>query len=1017
MARSPFSDSAERSLQSSLRTSDGRGSSSPGGSPLSRTPSGGRRGGGPRICYWLYRHGWGWLQTALPIALLVSLLAGVGGLGSLERGLLDRWMRWRAPEPLDERVVIVEITEADIRQMGELPLSDEMLTQALERLLEARPRLIGLDIYRDIPQEPGQARLQRLFAETSHLIGIEKALGDTVAPPPLLQERGQVALADVLEDQDGIVRRVLVSVSLEGEVRMTLSTRLALDYLREQGVSLEPSSRCVSCYTLGQAHLRPLPRHMGGYSERMEGGYQIFLNYRLGAPQTFRRVRFADLLDGRVPQEQLRDRLVLIGSTAVSGKDFFGTPYGLGPQAMSGVELQAQMTSQLLAAALDGRGLLRVGTVLQEGLWIGVWTLLATGSFHWLLRWGRGSRWPKNEVSGLRGLGEGFLGERMPLGLLFTLHVGFYWLLLGGLGYLGFQNSVLIPVISPGLATLAVSVIVSHRYRHWQLQRSHAQLEAAHLRLLEYSQELEQKVRDRTQALQVAKQQAEDANRAKSEFLATLSHELRTPLNGILGYVDLLQRDLLSPTEAKRVSPAQALATISDCGTHLRMLIEDILDLSKIEARQFELQLGEFELLRVLQGIERLFRLRSQQQGLRLDCEFDSQLPTFVRGDEHRLRQVLFNLLSNAIKFTDWGTVALRVTRVTPPCEELCEGPCEGDNGEMEESREGDGVIPYRQRVFLDFRVADTGVGMTVAEMGRIFQPFQQVGQGEKHREGAGLGLAISSYLVEKMGGRLQVESHPGRGSVFSFMIPLERVENGQETAANPLRRQASGRRAIALEGSVVPRVGVLERQEYSSRLLQDWLGELGCAVILAGESGLGAEGPDLVFVDWMLSFAIIEGRQGEDESLRQFWAWQRDNPELKWVVCSASAFEGDQLAALEGGADGFLTKPLSRDKLVAVLSQVLGYHWSYEEVSSEVVKSEMAIVETDGPTEEQVRVLQSWLLQGNLHQISLLVNEWRLENPALVPFAEEVVRYCDGFEVWRLRALLGMGERRGGTI
>ena len=185
MARSLFSDSTGRWPQSSLRSSGWGGFPPSGRRRSSRNFSGHPpQDYGPGVCDWLQGYWRGVLRTALLVALLVGLVTALGGLAALERGLLDRWMRWRPLERLDERVVIVEVTEGDLRRIGELPLSDQLLAQGLERLIQGQPRVIGLDLYRDMPQEPGHDRLQEILETTPNLIGIEKALEEPVAAPP-----------------------------------------------------------------------------------------------------------------------------------------------------------------------------------------------------------------------------------------------------------------------------------------------------------------------------------------------------------------------------------------------------------------------------------------------------------------------------------------------------------------------------------------------------------------------------------------------------------------------------------------------------------------------------------------------------------------------------------------------------------------------------------------------------------------------------------------------------------------
>jgi len=319
-----------------------------------------------------------------------------------------------------------------------------------------------------------------------------------------------------------------------------------------------------------------------------------------------------------------------------------------------------------------------------------------------------------------------------------------------------------------------------------------------HLAIAIENRRLFEQTQQRALELDRAKDLAETANRAKSDFLARMSHELRTPLNAILGYAQILRRDpSLSPPQHNAARVIQA------SGDHLLTLISDILDLSRIEAQRMELYPTDFDLAALLDGIVEMFRIRIQEKpNVTLRYTPSASLPRHLHADEKRLRQVLINLIENAIKFTQKGTVIFRVESLTPP----------------------PGTVRLR------FQIEDTGIGMSTGEMERIFQPFEQASHHSLRAHGTGLGLAISKNLVQMMAGELEVESQPGQGSTFTVTLDLpiaaQTPDRWPEISGRSITAVA-GSDPLAFGNSAVNFGGVVTSAQVETMLDLAWKGEL----------------------------------------------------------------------------------------------------------------------------------------------------------------------------------------------
>ncbi|XYI02363.1 AAA family ATPase [Sorangium sp. So ce1128] len=479
--------------------------------------------------------------------------------------------------------------------------------------------------------------------------------------------------------------------------------------------------------------------------------------------------------------------------------------------------------------------------------------------------------------------------------------------------------------------------------------------------LFEQSQEtgvafvLDLSERKHAEAEREARHAAEVANRAKSAFLANMSHELRTPLNGILGYAQILERD---PALGER--QIAGVNVIRQSGEHLLTLINDILDLAKIEAGRLELYLVDIPISRFVQTISELVGVKAMQKGLELVCDLAPELPSWIRADEMRLHQILLNLLSNAVKFTDHGRVTLRV-RFAPPAR-LC------------------------------FEVQDTGIGIAEDQLKTIFEPFKQGGDMRRRLAGTGLGLAISRQYVRLMGGEIAVESRPGQGSTFRF-----------EVEAQPAQATTAVTASRTVTGYAGPRKKVLVVDDVAGNraVVTGLLTPLGFEVAEAtnGREGLEmAQGlrPDLIVMDIVMP--ELDGLAAT-RLLRQLEAFQ----EVPILAMSASVSASDGEQSLAAGMNAFLPKPIDADKLLDQTARLLQLEWTYGPAQAESPSEAGPIVV---PPADEMEVLHQLAERGSMRDIIAQADRLAELDERYRPFATQLrslARNCQSKAVTRL--------------
>lgn len=430
-----------------------------------------------------------------------------------------------------------------------------------------------------------------------------------------------------------------------------------------------------------------------------------------------------------------------------------------------------------------------------------------------------------------------------------------------------------------------------------------------------------------------AQEQAEAANRAKSVFLSTMSHELRTPLNAILGFSNLMLNDPAVTAEQRA-----NLDIINRSGGHLLSLINDVLDMAKIEAGRIVLESKSLDLGVLVRDITDMLSKRAEEKGLQLFLDQSSEFPRFIKSDKEKLRQVIVNLVSNAVKYTNHGSVTLRLA-----------------------------ARPEGDMLRLIIEVEDSGVGISKADQERIFEPFVQVGKSATHK-GTGLGLSIVREYVKLMGGNIEVESTPDIGSLFRVSLPVHRVEDADLMSAESVPGEV-----IGLEpGQPDYRILIVEDQLENQLLLQRLLNDAGFTVKLARN---GAEGVEM-FQSYHPHFIWMDRRMPVMDGLEatQCIRTMHGGKEVKIVAVTASAFIEQREEMIAAGLDDFVRKPYRPAEIFDCMTRHLGVRFIHKQDAQVEADAALSTTALANLSEAMRRELADGLILGDTGQLAKLI-------------------------------------------